>query len=98
LPTYNLEFLPSALKEWQKLGATVRDQFKKKLEERLKSPAVRAAQLRGAPDLYKIKLRASGYRLVYRIDDDRLIVVVIAVGKRDKSSVYRKIAGRGGPD
>lgn len=89
MPTYSLEFLPSALKEWQKLGATIRDQFKKKLEERLKAPAVRSAQLRGAPDLYKIKLRSAGYRLVYRIDEGRLVVVVVAAGKRDKSKVYR---------
>jgi mRNA interferase RelE/StbE len=89
LTIYRLEFLPSALKEWQKLGATVRQQLKKKLVERLKEPAIRSAQLRGAPDLYKIKLRASGYRLVYRIDDGRLVVVVISVGKRDKSKAYR---------
>lgn len=29
--TYKLEFLPSALKEWNKLGRTLREQFKKKL-------------------------------------------------------------------
>jgi len=29
--TYELEFLPSALKEWEKLGHTVREQAKKKL-------------------------------------------------------------------
>lgn len=89
MPTYSLEFLPSALKEWQKLGATVREQFRKKLEERLREPAIPSAQLRGAPDLFKIKLRRSGYRLVYRVDDGRLVVVVISVGKRDKSKVYR---------
>jgi mRNA interferase RelE/StbE len=33
--SYDLQFLPSALKEWQKLGSTIRDQFKKKLAERL---------------------------------------------------------------
>lgn len=33
--TYSLEFLPSALKEWEKLGHTVREQLKKKLRERL---------------------------------------------------------------
>ena len=89
MTTFKLEFLPSALKEWQKLGATVREQFKKKLEERLSEPAIRSAQLRGAPDLYKIKLRKSGYRLVYRIENDRLAVVVISVGKRDKFKAYR---------
>jgi mRNA interferase RelE/StbE len=94
LPTYSLEFLPSALKEWQKLGATVREQFRKKLEERLREPAIASAQLRGAPDLFKIKLRRSGYRLVYRVDDGRLVVVVISVGKRDKSKVYRAADSR----
>jgi mRNA-degrading endonuclease RelE of RelBE toxin-antitoxin system len=31
--TYDLEFDPRALKEWHKLGDTVRQQFKKKLAE-----------------------------------------------------------------
>jgi len=39
--TYKLEFLPSALKEWGKLGHTVREQIKKKLAERLQSPKYR---------------------------------------------------------
>ena len=36
--TYELEFLPSALKEWKKLGANIKSQFKKKLKERLENP------------------------------------------------------------
>ena len=36
--TYKLELLPSALKEWKKLGHTVREQIKKKLRERLEAP------------------------------------------------------------
>ena len=35
-------------------------------------------------DIYKIKLRSLGYRLVYRVDDTRIVVMVVAVGKRDK--------------
>lgn len=34
--TYELAFDRRALKEWQKLGHTIREQFKKKLAERLK--------------------------------------------------------------
>jgi len=48
--SYNLEFLPSARREWNKLGATLREQFKKKLAERLVSPRVAADALRGMPD------------------------------------------------
>ena len=89
MPTYRLEFLPSALKEWRKLGATVRNQFSKKLDERLAAPRILSARLSEFPDCYKIKLRKVGYRLVYRVDDDRIVVMVIAVGKRERSEVYK---------
>ena len=36
--TYNLEFLDIALKEWRKLSPALREQFKKKLAERLGLP------------------------------------------------------------
>lgn len=45
--SYELQFLPSALKEWKKLGDTVREQFKAKLVERLEQPRVEADRLRG---------------------------------------------------
>jgi mRNA interferase RelE/StbE len=37
---------------------------------------------------YKIKLRDAGYRLIYEVHDDFLIVLVVAIGRRDKSEVY----------
>jgi len=87
--TYKLQILPSAQKEWKKLGATLQQQFKKKLAERLKHPRVQADALHGMPDHYKIKLRAAGYRLVYRVDDDTITLLVVAVGKRERSEVYK---------
>ena len=92
--TYSLEFLPSALKEWEKLGHTVREQAKKKLRERMALPRVQADALRELPDHYKIKLKASGYRLVYRVEDARIVVVVVAVGKRERGAAYRSIRNR----
>lgn len=86
--TYRLEFLPSARKEWDKLGATIRQQFIKKLRERLERPRIPAAALRGMPDHYKIKLRQLGYRLVYRVSDEAVTVTVVAVGKRERGEVY----------
>jgi mRNA interferase RelE/StbE len=92
--TYSLAFLPSALKEWNKLDATLRNHFKKKLAERLENPRVIADHMRGLKDHYKIKLRTSGYRFAYEVDDDILRVLVIAVGKRDKGIVYSKAQKR----
>ena len=82
--TYSLEFVESALREWRKLSPGIREQLKKKLAERLTHPHVPSARLHGMPDCYKIKLRASGYRLVYQVQDKALVVTVVA-------ALYRQI-------
>lgn len=92
--TYGLEFLPSAREEWDKLGATLREPFKRKLAQRLAHPRVEADALRGLKDHYKIKLRSAGYRLVYRVEDKRITVVVVAVGKRERAEVYESAKKR----
>jgi mRNA interferase RelE/StbE len=47
--TYSLEFDARALKEWQKLGDTIRQQLKKKLVEILNNPRIEANRLHGFP-------------------------------------------------
>ena len=94
MTSYELEFRAEALKEWRALGANVREQFKKKLSERLVNPHLPSARLSGMPNCYKIKLRAAGYRLIYQVEDDVLIIVVVAVGRRDRNAVYKAAAGR----
>ena len=89
--SYELEFLPSALKEWQKLDNSRRVQFKKKLSERLENPKVTKDKLRGYEDVYKIKLRDVGYRLAYQVKDDEIVVLVLVVGKRENNEVYKML-------
>ena len=67
---YRLVFKSQALKEWKKLGGNVREQFRKKLIERLEAPRVASAKLTGLSDCYKIKLRAAGFQLSNYIDHD----------------------------
>lgn len=47
--SYELEFDPQALKEWQKLGETVKNQFRKKLAEVLSHPRIPSARLYDFP-------------------------------------------------
>lgn len=94
MTTYKLTFLRDAKKEWDKLGPEIRKQFAKKLRERIEHPRVPSARLGGLADCYKIKLGAAGYRLVYRVHDDRLVVQVVTVGRRDRNLVYKIAAGR----
>ena len=81
---YNLDFKPKALKEWNKLDIPIKEQFKKKIKERLENPRVRSAKLSGYEDVYKIKLRNSGFRLAYEVKNDEIVVLILKVGKRDK--------------
>jgi mRNA interferase RelE/StbE len=92
--TYKLEFLPTARKEWNKLGETIRKQLVKKLRERLEHPRVPSAALHGMPDHYKVKLKQLGYRLVYRVEDSTVTVLVVAVGKRERGDVYSAAKAR----
>ena len=88
--TYKLVFLKKAYKEWDKLSPTIKEQFKNKLKERLIDPKVKTARLSGsAKNLYKIKLRKAGYRLVYQVRDKEVAVAVVAVGKRERNAVYK---------
>jgi len=92
--SYELEFITQSFKEWNKLGGTIKEQFKKKLIERLELPRVESARLSGMTDCYKIKLRQVGYRLVYQVKDEKLVVLVLAVGKRERNSVYKSAIDR----
>ena len=94
--SYELQFKKSALKEWKKLGATIQKQFKKKLSEIIENPHIPSAKLSGANQLYKIKLRQAGYRLVYEVNDEIITVTVISVVKRDKGKVYKAAMKREG--
>nr|WP_233341431.1 type II toxin-antitoxin system RelE/ParE family toxin [Escherichia coli]UGK56314.1 mRNA interferase toxin RelE [Escherichia coli] len=65
-----------ALKEWQKLGHTIREQFKKETGRT-------AGKIHAYPQpgymvmliAIKIKLRASGYRLVYQVIDEKVVLL-----------------------
>jgi len=89
---YKLKFLPSALKEWQKLAPEIKEQFKKLLERRLENPHINAARITEYKNHFKIKLRSAGYRLVYEVDEGEITVYVICVGRRD--TIYRILKKR----
>jgi len=86
--------LPSALKEWQKLDNSVKMQFKKKLAERLENPKVAKDKLRGYENIYKIKLKDAGYRLAYQVKDAQIVVLVLAISRRENDEAYELLKDR----
>ena len=86
---YKLRFMPEALDEWRQLDGSVKAPLKKLLAKRLDHPHVPGGELHGPlAGCYKIKLRQQGVRLVYSVEDDHLLVTVIAVDKREDGVVY----------
>lgn len=87
---YTLKFLPEALAEWQSLDGSVKENLRKLLKNRLSQPHVPGAELRGElRGCYKIKLLKQGYRLVYSVEDETLVVLVVAIDKREDLAAYR---------
>lgn len=87
-----LQFDERAREEWDGLDGSIKKQFKKKLEKLIngeETPSIRSALSGGLANCYKLKLRSSGYRLVYKYDGNALVILVIAVGKRERNIVYK---------
>ena len=92
---YSLSFDPDALKEWRRLDESVKKDLKKVLEKRLENPKVESARLSSElHDCFKIKAKKSGFRLVYTVIEGQLVVLVIAVAKREDLKVYKKARSR----
>ena len=92
--SYKLNFISASKKEWDKLDDTIKIQFKKKIEQRLETPRIQKDKLSGYSNIYKIKLKQLGYRLAYEVKDDKLIILVLSIGKRENSDIYNKLKNR----
>ena len=92
--TFKLVFHEDAESEWRKLDKTITEQFKSKLKERLENPRVPSARVSGGANLYKIKLRTVGYRLVYQVNDAEILILVLSVGKRERNAAYQSAFSR----
>uniref|UniRef100_UPI0040486B91 type II toxin-antitoxin system RelE family toxin n=1 Tax=Aquiluna sp. TaxID=2053504 RepID=UPI0040486B91 len=81
-------FHPSAFKSWEKLDPRIQSKFAAKLKERVLEPENNKDRLSGRLNrCFKIRLIKEGYRLVYQPFEERGVLLVRSVGRRD-SAVY----------
>lgn len=78
---YSIEFLPTALKELSKLPLEVQQRIADRIDE-LKTnpypPGIKALKNGDG----RLRLRVGDYRVIYRIEADNLVIIVIKVGHR----------------
>jgi mRNA interferase RelE/StbE len=83
---YGLEFTTSALRELNNLDSQVRQRITTKITGLRDDPFPSSTKkLQGLPNHFRI--RVGDYRIVYRVDGDRVIVVIVKIGHRKE--VYR---------
>ena len=87
-PSYKILYSSDVIKnDLPKLDNKIQGIIKRKIEQ-LKFEPYLGLPLRGKlARLYKLKV--SKYRIVYGIDNDKLFILVIAIGKRDNFFVYK---------
>lgn len=83
---YSIEFLRTALKELSKLPKDVQQRIAAKIEE-LKTnpypPGIKA--LKNGEG--RLRFRVGDYRVIYRVEEDKLVILIIKVGHR--RNVYK---------
>ena len=84
--TYRIEFAKPASKQFKAIPPQEQQRLKPKIDALANEPRPSGmVKLAGEDGLYRI--RVGNYRIIYTIEDDRLLVLVVKVGHR--RDVYR---------
>lgn len=88
MATYGIEFAPSADRQFRKLDAETRRRLTPVIDALAHDPRPQGSKrLSTSEHLYRV--RCGAYRIVYAIEDDRLVVLVVTLGRR--RDVYRSL-------
>lgn len=84
---YSVQIAPAAERQLRKLSKSIQQQITKRLLKLESNPRPDGVKkLEGEKDLYR--LRVSDFRIVYMVQDQALLVLVVKVGHRKE--VYRR--------
>ena len=86
MANYKILIKPSAAKELKKLPKNDAQRITSRIQSLSKEPRPFGCEKLSAQERYRI--RQGNYRIVYSIEDDKLIVYVIKIAHR--SDVYKK--------
>ncbi|MGE5279000.1 MAG: type II toxin-antitoxin system RelE family toxin [Acidobacteriota bacterium] len=85
---YEVRLKPSAQRALRKLPREIQRRIARRLDNLADDTRPAGCErLAGAEGLYRV--RAGDCRIVYEVDDDAIVVLVVAIG--DRSDVYRAL-------
>lgn len=92
---YKVLLPKESLKDWNKIDHSVKRLFQRKLSSVVLNPIIDNNRLRGKlSNCYKIKLKRAGYRLVYEVKCQTIVLIVWAIDKREDDKVYNSAISR----
>lgn len=95
---YKVEFLPNAAREFEALDGSLKKIAAKQIDKLSERPELgEPLGKRMGIDLTgyrKIYFGKRAYRIVYEIQRQRLIILIIGIGKRERAEIYREVAQR----
>jgi mRNA interferase RelE/StbE len=85
-PAYEIRFRRSALRELADLQQPIRRRVTRAIDALARDPRPPGVTLMSGPERIW-RIRVGEYRILYRLDDDRLVVIVLRV--RHRKDAYR---------
>ncbi len=90
--TYRIRITETAKKEIRQLPGNIRQRVRKVVRGLAADPILRGAkELRDLPGRYRIRL--DDWRIIYRIEKDELIVLILRVRRKTGPETYENIEG-----
>ena len=86
--SYSVRISPAASREIRKLDRPVQKRIIDKLDELERDPRPNGIEKLSGSDEPRYRVRVGDYRIIYRIDDKILTVLVLKIG--DRKEIYRK--------
>ena len=86
--TYSIEFRPSVLKSLKRLSKQDLVKIKIKIDQLANNlPNPNTTKLKGNNSFHKI--RSGSYRIIYEINGDELIILIVKIGHR--KDIYKRL-------
>ena len=88
---YTIEVAPTAERQIKALPKSIRTQIGRRIDKLAADPRPYGVEkIAGEDNLYRV--RSGDYRILYEINDQELLVLVVKIG--DRKEVYRRLPKR----
>lgn len=83
---YQVDFKPSAAREFRKLSKDTAERISKKIDSLADDPFPYGyTEMKGSQSFYRVKV--GDYRVIYTVEHDELLILIVTIGHRRE--IYR---------